>query len=124
MANWQKDAAGRVSANTGAAITSPNTSAVQMVKDARGLDTFKTKADSDAYGAAVAARNAISQFYLNDGDAFELVLRVNGEDFQTVTDGTIETKAGTQGTLYVRARLGRDAVAPPKPAEPEPTEII
>lgn len=124
MTVWQKDKAGRVSLNTGAVLTSPSVSGIQYVKDARGLDTFKTKADSDAYAVAVSARNAISHFFLNNGDTFAVVVRVNGADFQTVADGTIETKAGTQGVLFVRVRLGRDAVAPPKPAEPEPEEII
>jgi len=120
---WQKDEAGRVSVNTDAVLTSPDVSGVQFVKDARGLDTFKTAADSDAYAVAVEARNAIAHFFLNNGDAFELVLRVNGADFETVASGTVETAAGTQGVLLVRVRLGRDAVAPAEPA-PEPVREV
>ena len=112
---WQKDDSGRVSLNTDAALTSPDTSGIQFVKDERGLDTFKTQADADAWASAVKARNAIGHFFLNSGDAFAVVLRVNGADFQTIASGIVETKAGTQGTLYVRARLGRDAIAPAEP---------
>ena len=118
---WQKDEAGRVSLNTDAALTSPDTSGIQFVEDERGLDTFKTQADADAYASAVKARNAISHFFLNDGDTFAVVVRVNGADFETVASGTVETATGTQGVLMVRARLGRDAIAP---AEPAPVEEV
>ena len=112
---WQKDPDGRVSTNTDAVLSSPDTSAIEYVEDARGLPTFKTKANTDAHAEAVAARNAISQFYLNHGDSFEVVVRVNGTDIGTVASGTVVTKAKTQGNLYVRARLMRDAVAPAEP---------
>ena len=114
---WEKDETGRVSLNTDAVLTSPDVSGIQFVKDEDGRQTFKTQADADAHAAAVAARNGISQCYLNGGDTFELVLRVNGADFATIASGTVKTAAGTQGVLYIRARLGRDAIAP---AEPKP----
>ncbi|HUX01741.1 MAG TPA: hypothetical protein VMY35_12260 [Phycisphaerae bacterium] len=112
---WEKDETGRVSLNTAAVLTSPDVSGIQFVKDEDGRQTFKTQADADAHAAAVAARNGISHFFLNDGDTFAVVVRVNGADFQTVASGTVETAAGTQGVLFVRARLGRDGVAPAKP---------
>ena len=121
---WQKDDAGRVSVNTDAVLTSPDVSGIQYVKDARGLPTFKTQADSDAWAAAVKERNAGSHFFLNSGDTFALVLRVNGADFETVATGTVETKAGTQGVLFVRARLGRDAIALAEPASEPVREVI
>ena len=113
--DWQKDADGRVSVNTGKVLTSPDTSDIKFVAGENGLQTFATQADSDAHAATVAARNAISQFYLNNGDSFEVVVRVNGKDIGTVASGTVVTKAKTQGNLYVRARLMRDAVAPAEP---------
>ena len=115
MAVWQKDKMGRVSLNTDAMLTSPDASGVEFAKDERGLQTFKTKADADTYAVVVKARNAISHFFLNNGDTFKVVVQVNGAYFQTITEGIVETAIGTQGVLYVRARLGRDAVAPAEP---------
>ena len=116
MTDWQKDKNGRVSVNTDAVLISPNVSGVHFIKDKDGHSSFATKEDSDTYGEAVKVRNTISQFFLNNGDAFELILRINGSDFQTVASGVIETSG--QGRFFVRAQLVRDALAPTKPAEP------
>ena len=121
MKRFEKDEEGRVSLNTDQILASPDMSGIQFVTDKEGLSTFKTQADADAHAAAVKERNAISHFFLNDGDTFALVLRVNGKDFQTVGGGTIEAAGGLQARLYVRAQLVRDVVAP---AEPEPVEVV
>ena len=119
-----RDGEGRMSLNVEQVLVSPDVSDIQLVK---GVDekneqlAFKTQGDKEAYAAAVKARNAISLSFLNGGDAFELVLRVNGGDYQTLASGTVETAEGTQGALQVHAQLLRNAAAP-KEAEPAKEE--
>jgi len=69
-------------------------------------------------GPGNEVRNAWARVWTNDGDTFEVLVRINGHEEHLLASGTAKARSGKRCSLYVRTRGEADVDNPPA-IEPE-----